>query len=147
MKLPDALTDDDIRSVLKISECVEKANLDLLRYLNLDNKDITDVGAIALANILKRNVRFSCLSLRYNKITNKGVITLANALKENEKNPLTDLELGDNNITNADALFNLLNNNTLKNLSLSDNQIVNVDALANALEANYSLTALELQGN
>ncbi|AAY62181.1 leucine Rich repeat family protein [Rickettsia felis str. Pedreira] len=87
--------------------------------LNLNNNEITDKGAIAIAEALKINNTLQSLKLMDNKIGNEGIKRIACALIENTT--LTSLNLMDNNTTEE-----------------------GINAIIDDLEKNYSLTYCNL---
>ena len=54
-----------------------------LQELNLNFDKISDKGATALAQALKRNTTLQLLNLSFNKISDKGATALAQAMKGN----------------------------------------------------------------
>ena len=118
--------------------------------VNLDDNNIGDTGATALAEALKGNSTFKYLYLGKNNIGDRGAIALAEALKVNST--ITNVNLYDNNIgaTGARALAEALNvNSTITAISLNDNNIgdTGARALAEALNVNSTITDVSLGNN
>jgi len=94
-----------------------------LKCLSVNLNQITDHGAMHIAQVLKKNTMLKTLQLRDNDIGDQGVIALAEALKHNSF--LENLDL-------------------IKNRRITD---PGVEAMAHALEINYSLCTLEIITN
>jgi hypothetical protein len=90
--------------------------------MDLSHNTISDIGAAALANMLKTDVPLLTMNLSGNAISDAGAIAIADALRTNS---------------------------TLQFLDLSYNRIgtAGLDALISALHPNKELTSLLLQGN
>ena len=121
-----------------------------LQRLYLDNNQISDEGATALAQAMKGNTTMQELYLGHNQISDEGATALAQALKGNTT--LQQLYLGSNQISDegATALANAMKGNTtLQQLSLYNNQISDegATALANAMKGNTTLQQLSLRNN
>ena len=121
-----------------------------LQKLYLDNNQISDEGATALAHAIKGNTTFQRLSLRDNKISDEGATALAHALKGNTT--LQILWLGGNQISDAGATalaHAMKRNTTLQRLWLGSNQISDegATALADAMKGNTTLQRLSLRYN
>ena len=117
-------------------------------YLN--NKSITDAGAVALAQALHHNSTLKELYLSNNSIGDAGAVALAQAL--HHSSTLKELYLSNNSISDAGAVAlaqALHHNSTLKELDLSNNIIrdVGAEALAQALHHNSTLEKLDLSNN
>ena len=118
--------------------------------LVLDNNNIGDSGAVAIAEALKNNTALTWLYLGYNTIGDSGAAALAKALKSNTA--LTRLDLDYNNIgdSGAAALAEELKSNTaLTELRLDYNNIGDsgAAALAEALKSNTAVRTLTLHSN
>jgi Ran GTPase-activating protein (RanGAP) involved in mRNA processing and transport len=118
-----------------------------VKTINLRDKTIENVEAIALAEALKVNTTLTELYLSGNKIEPAGAQAIAGALEVNTA--LTELKIANSNIgdVGAQALAGALEKNkTLTKLDLSGNKIGDdgVEALAKALEKNNTLTELNL---
>ncbi|CAF1247297.1 unnamed protein product, partial [Didymodactylos carnosus] len=103
-----------------------------------------------LADILKVNITFTQLHLRWNKLSDRGCEALAEALKVNKT--LTELHLDGNQISDrgGEVLIKSLRvNKTLTELHLGWKQISDSggELLAEALNVNETLTELHLDGN
>ena len=87
-------------------------------------ENISDEGAIALAEALKENETLRKLGLRDNKISDEGARALTEALKENKS--LEELRLNYNKISDEGAIAlaeALKENKTLRKLDLRENDI------------------------
>ena len=80
---------------------------------NFYNNNISDEGAIALANLLQTNRTIRWIDFCNNNITNKGLKALADAVKTNSK--VITLDLFDNNI--SDEELKRLENALKKNVA------------------------------
>ena len=121
----------------------------MLTYPELNNNNIGDSGAAAVAEALKNNTALTRLYLHYNTIGDIGAVAIAGALKSNT---VTTLYLEHNNIgdSGAAALAEALKKNTaLTTLWLQHNNIGDsgAAALVEMLESNTALTALGLGNN
>ncbi|XP_067029230.1 nucleotide-binding oligomerization domain-containing protein 2-like [Acropora muricata] len=134
-----------------VAVCIETLKTNsTVTGLVLNNCDIDDANADALAKGLKENSTLTSLNLSYNQIGDVGVDALAKGLKQNST--LTSLNLRYNQIgdVGADALAKgLKENSTLTSLDLSNNSIGNdgADALAKGLKENSTLTSLRFSAN
>ena len=113
-------------------------------------KNITDAGAVALAQVLHHNSTLEGLYLSNNSISDAGAVPLAQALHHNST--LEGLDLSDNSISDAGAVAlaqALHHNSTLERLDLSDNSISDAGAVAlpQALHHNSTLKGLYLSNN
>ena len=117
-----------------------------IKELYLDDSNIGDEGAMALANALKSNMTLQELCLHSSNIGDKGAMALAEALKSDST--LQELvHLAYNNIGDKGAMAladALKNNSTLHTLGLCSNNIGDegVMALADALTSNSALYTL-----
>jgi hypothetical protein len=121
-----------------------------LRSLHLNNEDIDDDGAAALAQELQVNTSLQELHLNDNEIGDAGAVALALALQVNTS--LQMLFLSDNCIgdSGATALAQALPvQKSLRGLYLTNNSIGDsgAAALAQALQVNKSLQELNLGNN
>ena len=112
--------------------------------------NISDVGAVALAQPLHHYSTLKWLDLSKNNISDDGAVALAQALHHNST--LKRLDLSNNNISDGGAVAlaqALHHNSTLKWLDLSNNNISGggAVALAQALHHNSTLKRLNLSGN
>ncbi|KJE94948.1 hypothetical protein CAOG_08896 [Capsaspora owczarzaki ATCC 30864] len=118
--------------------------------LNLDENQIGDNEARAIAEALKVNKTLTELHLYTNRIGDAGAKAIAEALKVNKT--MTLLHLQQNHIGNAGthAIAEALKANTrLRELFLSENQIgdAGAQAIAEALKVNKTLISLTLYEN
>ena len=118
--------------------------------LSLRNNNISDGGAVALAQALHHNITLKELDLSTNNIIDGGAVALAQALHHNST--LKELDLSTNNISDGGAVAlaqALHHNSTLKELDLFNNNISDggVEALAQALHHNSTLKELYLFNN
>ena len=120
-----------------------------LWWLNLSNNSISDAGAVALAQALHHNSTLLWLYLSNNSVSDAGAVALAQALHHNST--LRELDLSNNSISDAGAvaLAQALHNSTLRELDLSNNSISDAGAvaLAQALHHNSTLWWLDLSNN
>jgi Ran GTPase-activating protein (RanGAP) involved in mRNA processing and transport len=110
----------------KLRECLQLLDWNdaSLTFFDLDNDDIDDVGATALARALQVNKSLTVVSLNGNKIGDKGAAELAKVLRV--KTPLQELYLHGNKIgdVGATTLAKALQfNNCLAVIDLQDNNI------------------------
>jgi len=63
-----------------------------LKQLELQHSDLTDAGAIALAEAIKHNTTLKFLNLSANNFDDEGIIALAEAIKHNTTIELVVLE-------------------------------------------------------
>jgi Leucine-rich repeat (LRR) protein len=130
------------KTLISILYSVEKKTNNILKSLNLDSNNITDVQSIGEG--LKTNHTLTKLSLDNNNITD--VKSIAEALKTNHT--LTNLSLENNNITDVQSIAEALKtNNTLETLYLHNNNITDVKSIAEALQTNNTLEGLYLNFN
>lgn len=138
------LNDDDIKVLIKHlnrSSCI--------RQLNLSNNQITDQGAIILAEYL-RNHQLTGLDIQNNKIGAAGAKALALALEKHVS--LKTLLMGYNHVTDEGAKqfgYMLRENKKLRLLALENNEISDAGAseLAQGLNKNASLKGIYLAKN
>ena len=120
-----------------------------LKALNLQENDVTDDGAEMLAAALETNTTLELLNLQENAIGDDGAEMLAKALVHNQT--LQTLVLHGNTVGDdgASALAEALPDSKLRAFSLHGNYIGDegVLNLANALKTNTSLQHLDLQSN
>ena len=105
-----------------------------LTTLDLNDNEIGDDGAQALAIALENNTSITEFNLEYNQIGDEGAQALATALQKN--NSLTVLNLGYNEIVDegAQALATVLRNNiSIMELNLGSNEIGDASAQALAI--------------
>ena len=112
--------------------------------------NISDVGAVALAQALRHNSTLKYVHLSNNSISDAGAVALAQALHHNST--LEYVHLSNNSISDAGAVAlaqALHHNSTLRWLDLSNNSISDAGAvaLAQALHHNSTLLGLDLSGN
>ena len=129
-------------------DLVNKIGPDRSRFITC--KEISDAGALALAQALHHNSTLTDLYLSNNSISDAGAVALAEALHHNST--LTQLDLSNNSISDAGAVAlaqALHHNSTLTQLYLSNNSISDAGAvaLAEALHHNSTLTQLYLYNN
>ena len=115
-------------------------------YIN----NISDVGAVALAQALHHNSTLKKVDLSHNNISDGGAVALTQALHHNST--LKKVDLSHNNIRNTGAVAlaqALHHNSTLKELYLSKNNISDdgAVALAQVLHHNSTLKWLDLSNN
>ena len=120
-----------------------------LEELNLSNNNISDAGAVALAQALHHSSTLKWLNLINNNISDAGAEALAEALHHNSG---LELNLSNNNISHAGSVAlaqALQHNSALEELNLSNNNIsdAGVVALAQALHHNSTLKWLNLINN
>ena len=98
-----------------------------LRGLFLDNNQISDEGATALAHAMKGNTTLQVLSLRNNQISDEGATALAHAMMGNTT--LRGLYLDNNQISDegATALGSLLHGNPMLSICGCGQQIMASD--------------------
>ena len=116
-----------------------------LEMLHLSNKNISDAGAVALAEALHHNSTLVDLDLSKNNISDGGAVALAQALHHNST--LKRLDLSNNNISDGGAVAlaqALHHNSTLKRLDLSNNSISDGGAVALAQALHHNSTLKEL---
>ena len=116
-----------------------------LYWLNLPNNSIGDAGAVALAQPLHHNSTLNVLDLSNNSISDAGAVALAKALHHNST--LKQLSLSNNSISDAGAAAlaqALHHNSTLKVLDLSNNSISDAGAVALAQALHHNSTLEEL---
>ena len=102
-----------------------------LKVLPLSNYSISDAGAEALAQALQHNSTLECLNLSDNSISDTGALALAQGLHHNSTLKL--LNLYNNSISDAGAValaHGLQHNSTLMLLDLYNNSISNAGAVA-----------------
>ena len=123
-----------------------------LSSLKLNDSDIGDAGATALAEVLRTSTTLNSLGLWNNPgIGNPSVTSLCEALKVNTT--LSSLNLSETGISDAGvlSLVEVLKTNTssLTSLSLSDIKISHhsVKSIAEVLRVNTTLKELEFEGN
>ena len=115
---------------------------------NIDKQylhNISDAGAVALAQALHHNSTLKDLYLSNNRISDAGAVALAQALHHNST--LKDLYLSNNRISDAGAVAlaqELHHNSTLKDLYLSNNRISDAGAVALAQELHHNSTLKDL---
>jgi len=117
-----------------------------LPQLNLARNQLGDQGAIAIANLLRKNTTVTRVNLAGNNIADQGVKAITDALGDNGL--VTDLDLSNNNIgiDGALALERLLQkNSTLINVNLSNNKrIVGSSNLAPLLKEGFTFPSFSL---
>ena len=111
---------------------------------------ISNAGAVALAQALRQNSTLNGLNLSNNSISNAGAVALGQALCCNST--LEELHLSNNSISDAGAVAlgqALHHNSTLMELVLSNNSISNtgVVAIAEALHHNSTLKYIYFSNN
>ena len=112
-----------------------------LRRLNLSNNSISDAGAVAIAQALHHNSTLEGLYLSNNSISDAGAVALAQALHHNST--LGGLNLSNNSISDAGAVAlaqALHHNSTLKWLVLFNNSISNAGVVALAQALHHNST-------
>ena len=116
-----------------------------LMELNLSNKGISDAGAVVLAQALHHNSTLQSLYLSNNSISDAGAVALAQALRHNST--LMELNLSNKGISDAGAVVlaqALHHNSTLQSLYLSNNSISDTGAVALAQALHHNSTLKEL---
>ena len=132
-----------VRELMVNKQCTE---------LSLNSNNITQRGALILADGLRKNKTLVSLKLNGNQLSDKGVSAIAKIL-EAANQTLETLDLGSNDITDQGAIdlgAMLKTNTTLTNLDLSMNRLGErgVRYLANALDGdNKGLKRLSLRTN
>ena len=121
-----------------------------VKSLDLRSKNISDAGAVALAQVLHHNSTLERLYLFNNSISDAGAVALAQVLHHNST--LERLYLFNNSISDAGAVTlaqALHHNSILKELDLSKNSIGDggAVALAQALHHNSTLKGVDLSSN
>ena len=112
-----------------------------LKVLPWSNYSIRDTGAEALAQALHHNSTLECLDLSDNSISGAGALALAHAFHHNST--LTLLNLYNNSIGDAGAVAlaeGLQHNSTLKLLVLSNTSIGDAGAVALAKTLHHNST-------
>ena len=130
---------------IKIAEAI-KVNK-TLQKLDFSGNNISDHGAAAISDALKSNNSLQILNMSFNKITSKGAIKIVEAIKVNK----TIQEL-DNNISDDEAAAisdALKSNNSLQILKMSSNEITSKGAIKifEVIKVNKTLQELEIWGN
>ena len=139
--------------VIKIAKALEINNTLIntqLTTLNLPQNNISNIGAIVLAEALKTNKTLTTLNLQQNDIGDEGVFALAEALKTN--NTLTTLNLQQNDIGNegVNRLVHVLfrrENESLIDIDFKYNNKITADVFENLKDTiimNRTLQKLEL---
>ena len=139
--------------VIKIAKALEINNTLIntqLTTLNLPQNNISNIGAIVLAEALKTNKTLTTLNLQQNDIGDEGVFALAEALKTN--NTLTTLNLQQNDIGNegVNRLVHVLfrrENESLIDIDFKYNNKITADVFENlkdTIRMNRTLQKLEL---
>ena len=111
---------------------------------NINNqyvRNISDVGAEALAQALHHNSTLKELVLSNNNISDAGAVALAQALHHNST--LKELYLSNNNISDAGAVAltqALHHNSTLKRLNLSGNDAIGKEGIHQLIQSLASIT-------
>jgi len=122
---------------------------DLVTDLYLDDKVISDPGAIALAKTLPAHDETKVISLSNTGLTDQALSHVSGVVG---KSNVTSLHLSKNNLTSggiSGLASALAQNNTLTSLDLSDNKIDDsgIVALSEALSSKVHLAHLNLSGN
>jgi hypothetical protein len=119
--------------------------------INLGNNKDGDFLAETIAKVFQFNPNLlKNLSIYGNQITDVGAIKIAQSLKDNTT--LVSLELSCNNIGDAGAIAIaewLISNTNLEYLDLSQNHIsdIGLEALCNALKVNKTLLGIKISHN
>ena len=116
-------------------------HISTLKRLNLSNNSISDAGAVALAQALHHNSTLYWLYLSNNSISDAGAVALAQALHHNST--LKRLNLSNNSISDAGAVAlaqALHHNSTLYWLYLSNNSISDAGAVSLAQALHHNST-------
>ena len=143
----DNEAEDYAKLLVEYPYMVDNVNWEIQEeYIN----NISECGAVALAQALHHNSTLERLDLYNNNISDGGVVALAQALHHNST--LDRLDLYNNNISDGGAVAlaqALHHNSTLKMLFLSNNNISDAGAvaLAQALHHNSTLKMLFLSNN
>merc|ERR1719375_2540555 len=78
--------DDDLvgdAGVEQLASAISEAGAGALKALTFREQRLTDLGAKAIAEMLKRNSTITAVDLAYNEIGNEGMAALADALRTN----------------------------------------------------------------
>jgi hypothetical protein len=137
-------TDNDLK---KVSIALKNNTSAVSLYLY--NCNISDDGAIYIANIIRNNPKISILRLDNNKIGPKGAQIIAAALKNNST--ISILEIHKNNIgpEGARAFAEIINTTKIKELNIDENNIGDkgMEAFVRVLGENTTLEKLSLYNN
>ena len=112
-----------------------------LRELDLSNNSISDAGAVALAQAFHHNSTLKELDLSNSSISDAGAVALARALHHNST--LEWLVLSNNSVSDAGAVAlarALHHNSTLRRLVLSNNSVSDAGAVALARAFHHNST-------
>jgi Ran GTPase-activating protein (RanGAP) involved in mRNA processing and transport len=124
-----------------------------LRDLNLSRNNISDRGAISIAEFVGVHYHLKTLKVSWNKIKSKGAIAIAEALKDNQRIVLFD---GSFNLfgVKRNGEFGLkmgeaINKGILRHLDISYNSLDKNECqkLADTIVDNHSLWGLHIMGN
>ena len=112
-----------------------------LEWLDLSNNSVSDAGAVALAQALHHNSTLEWLDLSNNSVSDAGAVALAQALHHNST--LVWLYLFNNSVSDAGAVAlaqALHHNSTLEWLDLSNNSVSDAGAVALAQALHHNST-------
>ena len=129
---------------IKIAEAI-KVNK-TIQKLEFSDNNISDDGAAAISDALKSNNSLRILNMSFNKITSKGAIKIVEAIKVNKT--IQELEISDNNISDNEAAAisdALKSNNSLQILNISFNKITSKGAIMVAEAIKVNKTMQELE--
>jgi Ran GTPase-activating protein (RanGAP) involved in mRNA processing and transport len=135
-----------VAGVLKVNKSIIS-----LRCTSTDQIICSD-GAILIGDALKVNTTLECLDLRHNNISDAGAVAIANGIRENGSSSLTSLQLRRNSVGIVGARYialMLTTNKSLTELNINRNAWIGTEgviAIADALKQNGALTTLRLLG-
>ena len=125
----------------------KEVNISSLQVLDLSRNKISDIGALAISDCLKKNLPLLKLQLRGNEITDAGIQLIAEALQVNTKLRLLDISM--NKIHNQGVVAvseSLMLNTTLVVLEMMQIEITSEGAekIRDVICANKTLKVLNI---
>ena len=146
----DLLTINNSNSLDVSHQCIDDYGVtiittfcDNLEILNLSNNEISENGAISIADYITDNACLLELNISMNTIRSDGVRIIAEAIKANTT--LRTLDISNNNIQDhGAAMISNCFNKSLKELNVSNN---NITSNATAIGVNTTLYKLDLSCN
>jgi Ran GTPase-activating protein (RanGAP) involved in mRNA processing and transport len=87
---------DEVDALLLVNSALKNKKGD---NIDLSNKNITDIGAISVAEYVRNNKSIQHVNLSNCNISNKGIMAILDALEDNDS--IDSINLTDNNIVNG----------------------------------------------
>jgi len=136
----------DDKSALKLSEGIQQTKT----LKSLTAVSIDQLGAISIADGVKKNTSLKVLNMSNNEVSDDGAIQIASSIEVNQT--LTELCISYNRISSQGAIAiakSLAQNNSLKKLNISGNHIGQDSAteIAKAICKNRTLEELSFLGD